>query len=270
MEKMKKIKLFYVIAVGVCLIFLFVSSSSVTIELPFSKSDIVKVEMYHYEGVPAAEECKIISSRNDIDTLHKELQSIKVRDRKKNSEPMTGGSVTRFIFVLLDGTKYDLVYCNTGMNPSLISKASDYEYQTSVNLEKYWTKLDYKLVETEETKAKEWSTQEIEALFFDNNESDRKLIKCVSAYDFAYDRIGVVLFTEKDTEYINVAFMDEEGIMQYCGIEATLDENIELTYHGNGEVTFNVCSKDGVNYKQKIAFSKYNDEVNFVSESMEY
>ena len=266
---MKK-KPFWGLLIIVGLIVLFTSKSSVTIEFPFSNSNITKIEMYHYEGVPAAEECKIITRRNDIDTLHKEFQSIKVRDRKKGSEPMTGGSVTRFIFILSDGTEYDLEYCNSGMNPSLISKVGAYEYQTSANLEKYWTKLDYKLVETEETKAKEWSTQEIEALFLDNNESDWKLIKCVSAYDFAYDRIGVVLFTEKDTEYINVAFMDEEGIMPHCGIEATLDENIELTYHGNGEVTFNVCSKDGVKYKQKFAFSKYNDEVKFVSESMEY
>ena len=266
---MKKYIIVFVIIL-IAMVTLIGNSTSKHITFPFAKTDIVEVEMYHYEGVPAAEECKIITRRNDIDTLHKEFQSIKVRDRKKGSEPMTGGSVTRFIFILSDGTEYDLEYCNSGMNPSLISKVGAYEYQTSANLEKYWTKLDYELVETEEIKVTEWSTQEIEALFLDNNESDWKLIKCVSAYDFAYDRIGVVLFTEKDTEYINVAFMDEEGIMPHCGIEATLDENIELTYHGNGEVTFNVCSKDGVKYKQKFAFSKYNDEVKFVSESMEY
>lgn len=116
-----------------------------------------------------------------------------------------------------------------------------------------------------------WSIQEIEALFLDNAEPEWKLIKCVSVYDFAYDRVGVVLYTTKnDTEYVNIAFMDEEGIMPQCGIEAFLDENTEFTYHGNGEVTFNVCSKDGVKYKQKIVFSKHDDEVNFVSESMEY
>lgn len=117
----------------------------------------------------------------------------------------------------------------------------------------------------------EWSLQEIESLFLDNAEPEWKLIKRVSVYDFAYGRVGVVLYTtENDTEYVNVAFMDEEGIMSQCGIEAVLDEKTEFTYHGNGEVTFNVCSKDGVKYKQKIVFSKYDDEVNFVSESMEY
>ena len=57
--------------------------------------------------------------------------------------------------------------------------------------------------------------------------------------------------------------------MPRCGIEAAFDENPELTYHGNGEVTFNVCSKDGVKYKQKIVFSKCDDQVSFISESLE-
>ena len=100
----------------------------------------------------------------------------------------------------------------------------------------------------------EWSIQEIEALFLDNAEPEWKLIRCVSVYDFAYDRVGAVLYTEDDTGYVNVAF---------------IDENPELTYHGNGEVTFNVCSKDGVKYKQKIVFSKCDDQVNFISESLE-
>ena len=144
-----RIKLFFGIALIIGLIVLFTSNDSVSIEFPFSKSDIVKVEMYHYEGVPAAEKCKIITGRKDIDTLYKELQNIKVRDKKKDSEPMTGGSSTRFIFVLSDGTGYDLEYCNSGMTPNLVSKAGNFVYQTSANLEKYWTKLDYDLVEKE-------------------------------------------------------------------------------------------------------------------------
>jgi hypothetical protein len=145
---MKK-KLFWGLLIIIGIIVLFTSKSSVTLEFPFSQSDIVNIEMYHYEGVPAAEECKIVTVREDINTLHKELQNIKIRDRKKDSEPMTGCSVTRFIFVLSDGTKYDLDYCDSGMTSSLISKSGNFVYQTSTNLEKYWTKIDYDLVEKE-------------------------------------------------------------------------------------------------------------------------
>lgn len=161
-----------------------------------------------------------------------------------------------------------------------ISKDIEYSVGCHANVEE-GTEIKLMVYDGEETEPysieqilkdkTEWSLQEIESLFLDNAEPEWKLIKCVRVYDFAYDRVGAVLYTtENDTEFVNIAFMDEEGIMPQCGIEAFLDENTEFTYHGNGEVTFNVCSKDGVKYKQKIVFSKHDDEVNFVSESMEY
>lgn len=94
-------------------------------------------------------------------------------------------------------------------------------------------------------------------------------MKCVSVSDFAYDRVGAILYTDSDTEYINVAFIDAAGFIQHCGIGEIIDENEEFTYHGNGEVTFNVCSKEGITYKQKITFSQNNEGVKFVSESVE-
>ena len=282
---MKKYIIVFVIILA-AMVILIGNSTSKHITFPFAKKDIVEVEMYHYEGVPAAEECKIITGGEDIEVLYEELQNIKVRDKKKEHEPLTGGSVTRFIFVLSDEKEYDLEYCNSDVNPTISSKAGHFEYQTSANLEKYWTSLDYELVEKEQEmlsideynekysqkvhkEKMEWSIQEIEALFLDNAEPEWKLISCVSVYDFAYDRVGAVLYTEDDTGYVNVAFIDENGVMPRCGMEAAFDENPELTYHGNGEVTFNVCSKDGVKYKQKIVFSKCDDQVNFVSESLE-
>ena len=145
---MKK-KLFWGLLLIVGFIVLFTSKSSVTLQLPFMQSDVVNIEMYHYEGVPAAEECKIVTVREDINTLHKELQNIKIRDRKKDSEPMTGCSVTKFIFVLSDGTEYDLEYSNSGETPTISSKAGGFTYQTLANLEKYWTKLEYEIVKKE-------------------------------------------------------------------------------------------------------------------------
>lgn len=145
--KKKYIIVFVIILTAV--VTLIRNKDSKHITYPFVESDIVQVEMYHYEGVPAAEECKIITGREDIVELYKELQNTKVRDKKKESEPMTGGSVTRFIFVLSDGKEYDLEYYNSGGIPSLCSKAGNFGYQTSANLEKYWINLDYELVEIE-------------------------------------------------------------------------------------------------------------------------
>lgn len=145
----KKIKIFFGIAIVVGLIIIFYLIGSVSIELTFSQSDIEKIEMYHYEGSTAQEMCKNITKQEDINALYRELQSIRVKDKKKDSNPMTGDHVTRFVFVLSDGTEYDLEYYNSGVNSSISSTAGNFKYQTSANLEKYWTKLDYKLVEKE-------------------------------------------------------------------------------------------------------------------------
>ena len=150
MNMKKKNTLLFVLGIIVGLISSFFLNGSTVIEFPFLGSDIEKIEMYHYEGVPAEEQCKIITKQEDIDTLYKEFQNITVRDKKKDTESMTGGSVTRFIFVLSDGNEYDLEYYNPGSIPSLISKAGAFEYQTSENLDKYWTTFDYELVEREQ------------------------------------------------------------------------------------------------------------------------
>ena len=148
---MKKYIIVFVIILAAMFI-LIGNSTFKHITFPFAKTAIVEVEMYHYEGVPAEEECKIITGRDDIEVLYEELQNIKVRDKKKEHEPLTGGSATRFVFVLSDGKEYDLEYCNSDVNPTISSKAGHFEYQTSANLEKYWTRLDYELVEKEQEK----------------------------------------------------------------------------------------------------------------------
>lgn len=116
--------------------------------------------------------------------------------------------------------------------------------------------------------AKEWTTQEIAELFKTKADVDCTLIKCASMFDFAYERVGVVLYTDNKEGYIHVAFMNAEGNMQHCGVEVELADSSEFTYLGNGEVTFKVCSKDGKNYTQKISFSADEEGVNFVLEAM--
>ena len=91
--------------------------------------------------------------------------------------------------------------------------------------------------------ADNWSIQEIEDLFLKHSKTDWKLLKCVSVFDFAYDCVGAVLYKDQKEGVINIGFIDDEGVMQNCGIEGIPDENLEFLYHGDGEVTFNVCRK---------------------------
>lgn len=148
-NKKKNAKFLCGIAIVFGLIILFALKGTITIELPFTETEILHIEMYHYEGVPSAEECKIITGREDVKTLYNELQKMKVRTIKKDSDSMTGGSVTRFIFALSDGSNYDLEYYNPGTKPTVASEIGEYIYYTSANLEKYWSKFDYELVEKE-------------------------------------------------------------------------------------------------------------------------
>ena len=115
--------------------------------------------------------------------------------------------------------------------------------------------------------AKEWTKQEIVELFKTKADKDCTLITCASMSDFAYDRVGVVLYLDSKEGYIHVAFMDKDGNMQHCGVEAELADMPEFTYLGNGEVSFRVHSKDGENYTQIVSFSVDDEAVNFVSES---
>lgn len=121
----------------------------------------------------------------------------------------------------------------------------------------------------EESVGKEWTTQEIAELFKIKADADCTLVTCTGMFDFAYDRVGVILYTDSKEGYIHVAFMGAEGNMQHCGVEAELADSLEFTYWGNGEVTFKVCSKDGTSYTQKISFSVDEERVNFVSEAIE-
>ena len=78
---------------------------------------------------------------------------------------------------------------------------------------------------------------------------------------------STAIFIGKNTE-VNIEEINAEN-MQHCGVETELLDSPEFTYLGNGEVTFKVCSKDGENYTQKIAFSVDGEGVNFVAEAIE-
>ena len=80
------------------------------------------------------------------------------------------------------------------------------------------TDVDIEEIEVEDA-AREWTKQEIAELFKTKVDTDCTLIACTSMFDFAYDRVGVILYTDSKEGYIHVAFMDKDGNMQHCGGE---------------------------------------------------
>ena len=85
-----------------------------------------------------------------------------------------------------------------------------------------------------ENVTKEWTKQELAELFKIKADADCTLITCASIFDFAYDRAGVALYTDSKEGYTHVAFMEKDGNMQHCGVEAELCDSPKFTYLGNG------------------------------------
>lgn len=135
---MKK-KIVIVAGIIICAIggLLFNNESIKGIPFPFEVTEITQIEMYHYDGVPAAEERKIITEKEDIQILYEDFRKIKLRSAK-NEEPMTGGSATWFIFHLADNTVYEIKCFNDGVHQILNLPKENIKYVTSANIEKYW------------------------------------------------------------------------------------------------------------------------------------
>ena len=77
------------------------------IALPFTASDVERVEIFHYV-VPADAEKKTVTRPEDIADLVDTFDGLSVTD--KETEPVAGGSITSFRFRLFDGIVYEIVY----------------------------------------------------------------------------------------------------------------------------------------------------------------
>lgn len=66
-----------------------------------------------------------------------------------------------------------------------------------------------------------------------------------------------------DNEFAKVAFLDGDGHIQWCGIDAEIYSEPEFVYLGNGTVTFKLKSEDGSPYEVQVAFSADGSKVSF-------
>lgn len=110
---------------------------------------------------------------------------------------------------------------------------------------------------------KKWSEQEISSMFEEGKEDTWSMIECAMIPDYAYERIGVALFQDMDNEFAKVAFLDGDGHIQWCGIDAEIYSEPEFVYLGNGTVTFKLKSEDGSPYEVQITFSADGGNVSF-------
>ena len=85
-------------------------------------------------------------------------------------------------------------------------------------------------------------------------------------WDYAFERVGVVMFAGEEAQKVSFAFIDEEGEGQNCALLAGPAEDPELTYLGNGTVSCRMESEDNKIYTTKLTFSISEGEVCFKAE----
>ncbi len=113
---------------------------------------------------------------------------------------------------------------------------------------------------------KVWTEQEILSLFRSTQQEHWHVLDCALMPDFAYDRVGVILFRDDTEGTTNLAFMDADGAYQKVGVSAKPYAEPNFTYLGNGAVAFQLEAEDGSPYMYKMTFSMEDNGINFKAE----
>lgn len=120
--------------------------------------------------------------------------------------------------------------------------------------------------DTQPNEKKDWSEQDIISLFDQSRETDWEYIDCILISDHASDHIGAVLFRDDQKQTGNVAFFDENGVYQKCGVSAKIPDEPDFTYLGDGAVTFKLEADDGTIYNCTLTISIDDGNVTFKAE----
>lgn len=117
-------------------------------------------------------------------------------------------------------------------------------------------------------KEKVWLEQDIIDMFYSmtNGEAELEYLDCTLMPDRACERIGAVLYKNTEEGVIEVAFFDERGYAQQCGVYAEAADSSELIYLGDGTVSFQLKSDEGDIYNCKINIFIKDSNVAFVVE----
>jgi len=114
---------------------------------------------------------------------------------------------------------------------------------------------------------KVWLEEEIIEMFMVNRTDSQKweyeYIDCVVIPDKASERIGAVLFKDTDDGATEVAFFDERGYSQQCGIHAEVADEPDFTYLGDGAVTFKLETDEKIIYNCTISILVDGDKTAF-------
>jgi len=116
--------------------------------------------------------------------------------------------------------------------------------------------------------AEEMTVEKVRELFLQTADASCTVQDCVLIDDGAYDLVGVVQYSQGD-EFTHFAFVEADGHWQTAAIMATVVENGELKYIGDGEITTKLLNEETNEIlKFTLQYSNRNNgEIYFVSSS---
>ena len=111
-----------------------------------------------------------------------------------------------------------------------------------------------------------WREQDIMNMYYSmtNGEIGVEYLDCVLMPDNAGGRIGAVLFEDTKEGTTNIAFFNAEGYSQQCGVYAKVADAPDLTYLGEGVVTFKLVTDEHIVYNCNISIAVDDSDVEFV------
>jgi len=122
--------------------------------------------------------------------------------------------------------------------------------------------------ESSSAPAEEMTVEKVKELFWQTADAGWTVQDCVLVDDGAYDLVGVVQYSQGD-EFTHFAFVEADGHWQTAAIMATVVENGELKYIGDGEITTKLLNEETNEIlKFTLQYSNRNNgEIYFVSSS---
>ena len=109
------------------------------------------------------------------------------------------------------------------------------------------------------------SKQELEQLFSGIREQDWELLDCASFPDNAEGYAGAALF--RDQEKCGAAFLEADGSFQRCSIGAKPEDELGLTYLGEGSISFFLEGEDGQPCEWTLSIQVDGENVMFKAQS---
>lgn len=112
----------------------------VTITLPFNVADVENIESYYDDGTSPTIQKKKTTEISDIEYLYTLFTNLSLQDKPSSSADSK--KTVRFIFNLLDGTSYEVIYVAEATKKGrLKSPTENFDYFTSADLAGSWKNL---------------------------------------------------------------------------------------------------------------------------------